>query len=376
MKKIVISFFPIVFAGYFFINNTTPVRGINQMAVKQYDGPYVLYKDNYIYIKYIFEDGGLKVGHTDSIALSNKATLSLTVSTDEPGKTFSVQLKNKFQAEKSEYKKPNKLVAISDIEGNFNAFRKLLQNCGVIDTNYNWTFGDGDLVLVGDFFDRGDHVTEVLWLVYSLEEKAKAAGGYVHFILGNHEIMNLSGDLRYLPAKYVQDAELLNENYTSGLYGKNSELGRWLRTKNVVEKIGDLLFMHAGISSEINRMDISSIGRINEMARPYYDDTTYNYSDPRSDVIMGDLGPFWYRGYYMGSRRATINQIDSTLDKFNVKRIATGHSIVADTISTLHNGKLIDLDVHHAEGHSEALLIEGGKYYRVTKNGDKFLLMQ
>jgi hypothetical protein len=376
MKKIILSFFPLVFAGYSFIDNNTPKPGSKQMAEKQYDGPYVLYSNDKIYVKYIFEDNGLRAGRTDSFPLSNKAGISLTVATDEPGKTFSVQLKNKLQVEKSEYKKPNKLVAISDIEGNFAAFRELLQNCGVIDANYNWTFGDGNLVLVGDFFDRGEQVTEVLWLVYSLEDKAKAAGGYVHFILGNHEIMNLSGDIRYLPAKYIQDAELLGENYTNGLYGKNSEIGRWLRTKNVMEKIGDILFQHGGISSEMNRLDISSINRINDMARPYYPDSTYNYNDPRLDLIYSDKGPFWYRGYYKGNPVAATTQIDSTLEKFNVKIVTTGHTIIADTISVLHNGKLIDLDVHHAEGHSEALLIEGGKYYRVTKQGKKFLLME
>ena len=125
MKKIAISFFPLIFAGYFFVNNITPLQGITEMTVKQYDGPYVLYNNNDMYVKYIFEDSGSRTGHTDSFTISDKATLSLKVSTDEPGKTFSIQLKNKLQAEKSEYKKPNKLVAISDIEGNFDAFRKI-----------------------------------------------------------------------------------------------------------------------------------------------------------------------------------------------------------------------------------------------------------
>lgn len=342
----------------------------------QYDGPFVLYDKKEILVKYIFEKDGMREGRTDSVALSEKAGLTFNVATDEPGKTFAVQLKKKLHVERSEYKKASKLVAISDIEGNFKAFRELLQQCGVMDANFNWTFGYGSLVLVGDFFDRGDQVTEVLWLIYSLEDKAKAAGGYVHFVLGNHEIMNLSGDLRYLPSKYVQDAALLNETYTSGLYGKDSELGRWLRTKNIIEKIGDLLFLHAGISSQINTMDLS-VGRINDIARPYYDDSSFNYTDPRADIIIGDFGPFWYRGYYMGQPRATVDQIDSTLNLFNVKHIVTGHSIIADTISTLHNGKLIDLDldIHHAKGHPEALLIEENKYYRITNKGEKFILL-
>lgn len=367
-----LSFFPLIFVGYFLINKATPPPDSREITEKQYDGPYVFYKKKEIQVKYIFEDSGLKVVRTNNFMLSEKGDLSLKVLTDEPDKTFSVKLKDKLVIEKSEYEKPDKLVAISDIEGNFSAFKELLQQCGVIDSSYNWTFGNGHLVLLGDFLDRGDKVTEVLWLIYSLEEKAKTAGGYVHFILGNHEIMNLSGDLRYLPLKYVKNSKLLRENYSFGLYGKNSELGRWLNTKNIIEKIGDLLFVHAGISKEMNRMYFSSLNRINEIARPYYIDRHYTYNDQRIAVIFGEAGPLWYRGYYKGSPLASIDQIDNTLKVFNVKQIITGHSLIADTISVSYGGKLINLDVHHAGGHSEALVIEGEKQFRINKDGEKF----
>ena len=121
-------------------------------------------------------------------------------------------------------------------------------------------------------------------------------------------------------------------------------------------------------------MDIT-LSQINELSRPFYADTTYNYPDPKLDTLYGDLGPFWYRGYYKGAKLASIQQIDFTLEKFNVKKIATGHTMIADTISVLHNGKLINTDVHHAKGHSEALLIEGDRYYRITIKGEKFQLM-
>jgi Calcineurin-like phosphoesterase len=376
MKKMAFAFLPLLLAGFilpdtsFYSASTTKMKSDNL-----YDGPYVLYKNDQVFIKTIFDDGGIKSVKVDSVNISQKGGLSLTVATDEPGKTFSVKLKDNLQVEKSEYKKISKQVVISDIEGNFGALRKLLQNSGVIDKDFNWTFGNGHLVLTGDFFDRGDRVTEVLWLIYSLEDKAKAAGGYVHFVLGNHEIMNLSGDLRYLHPKYVQDTALLKENYVGSLYGENSEIGRWLRTKNIVEKIGSILFMHGGISAEMNFIDIS-LNKINELARPYYPDTTYQYADPKTEIIYSDWGPFWYRGYYQGKTIATIGQIDSTLEKYNVKKIATGHTVISDTISVLHNGKLINTDVHHAKGHSEALLIEGSKYYRITIAGEKFLLME
>ena len=116
------------------------------------------------------------------------------------------------------------MLILSDIEGNFGAFRKLLQANHVIDDNFNWTFEKNHLVLIGDFVDRGTMVTEVLWLIYSLEEKAKAAGGYVHYILGNHEIMNMSNDLRYVQDRYIRNAALMSRSYMQ-LFGPDAEIG-------------------------------------------------------------------------------------------------------------------------------------------------------
>jgi len=373
MNKIAIVLLPFLFAGFILPDDSCKkVVAARNITVDQSDGPYVLYNNNKVYVKYIFDDNGTKSVKQDSIAVSQKGNLTLTVLTDEPDKTFEVKLKKELKHEKTEFSDVSKRFVISDIEANFRAFRQLLQGNSIIDENFNWTFGNGHLVLTGDFVDRGEQQTEVLWLIYSLEEQAKAAGGYVHYILGNHEIMNLSGDLRYLHPKYVLNSNLLEEGYVS-LLGENSELGRWLRTKNVMEKVGDILFCHAGISSAVNNMDFST-SKINKLVKPYYADTTYQYSTPEIDVLYGDLGPFWYRGYYHGVR-ASNAQVDSTLSIYKVKHITTGHTVVADTISVLYNGKVINTDVHHAKGHIEGLLIENGSYYRVTALGEKFLMM-
>jgi len=375
MKKIVFTFFPMLLAGFILRMESDHY---NLMAKKklneQYDGPYVQYKNEQVFVKYIFENGGTKNVKADSTSLLQKSKIILQVNTDIPGITFPVQLKEQLQIENSEFINVHKQLVMSDIEGNFEAFRRLLQANGVIDKSFKWTFGDGHLVLIGDFFDRGQQVTEVLWLIYSLEAKAKAAGGYVHFVLGNHEIMNLSGDLRYLHQKYFYNAALLNERYES-LYDEKSELGRWLRTKNVIEKEGNVLVLHGGISGEINRLNIS-ISEINQLARPFYPDSSYTYPDKKLEIIYGDKGPFWYRGYYKNADSLAPKQIDSTLAGWGVKHIVTGHCIVADTISVWYNGKLLNTDVHHAGGKSEALLIEDGKYFRVNAEGKKVLLFQ
>ncbi|MEO5581410.1 MAG: metallophosphoesterase [Saprospiraceae bacterium] len=343
----------------------------NQLAngQSQVDGPYVFYKRDKILVKTILSQDDIKSVHIDSFPTSQKKNITLQVNTDEPGKTFSVKLKLRLEKENSETNKVSKQLILSDIEANIKAFRLLLQANGVIDADFNWTFGDGHLVLTGDFFDRGDQLQEVLWLIYSLEDKAKAAKGYVHFILGNHEIMNLNGDLRYVPKKYFDHAKLMGVTYLS-LYWDDTEIGRWLRTKNIIEKVGDFLCMHGGFSPIMNQVALP-LAKINSLARPYYADTAYAYPDPVTDLIYSDLGPFWYRGYYTGKNKITIEQIDSTLDLYHVKHIAIGHTIVADVVNVSYNGKIFNTDVPHAKGFSEALLVENNKYYRVNTNGER-----
>src|ERR1043165_3624077 len=341
LNKTIFILIPFLMGFLFYGKKDNPEK--KRISDGQNDGPYVLYKDKQIIIKYIMQKNDIKSMTVDSVSLSDKFKTTLWINTDEPGKKFPVNFKKTIQVESAAYPAVKKLLALSDIEGNFSSFRKLLQANGVIDSNFNWQFGNGHLVLIGDFVDRGEQVTEVLWLIYSLEEKAKTAGGMVHFILGNHEIMNMSNDLRYVNKKYWENTTLLNEKYET-LYGENSELGRWLRSKNIIENVGGILFMHGGISANINRLGFS-INTINEMARPYYADTTYNYLPPL-DTLFSDKGPFWYRGYYFGNKKATAKQVDSTLTLFGTDYIATGHTIVADTISVWFNGKIFNTDVH------------------------------
>ena len=328
------------------------------------DGPHV-FQEGDRWVSYSIRDGELiKESLPD-----NKSTTTLEVLTDEPGKTFEVSLKPGLGYELASYEMPQKLVAISDIEGEFGAFRKLLQATGVINKNLDWRFGKGHLVLTGDFFDRGNMVTEVLWLIYKLEWEAYEAGGQVHFILGNHETMNLQGDLRYVHPKYKQSAELMDKQLID-LYSGQTELGQWLRTKNIVEKIGDHLFVHAGISQKVNELSLP-IEELSSLARPFYDRDASN-ADQKVRILMSQHGPLWYRGYYMKGPVPEV--IDQTLQQYGASKIITGHTVVADTISTHYDGKLINIDTRHSEGKSEALFIRKGKTYRVDINGKRRLL--
>ncbi len=58
---------------------------------------------------------------------------------------------------------------ITDIHGEYSTYLNLLNANGIIDNDLNWKFGKGHLVIIGDTFDRGAMVTEVLWHLFGLE---------------------------------------------------------------------------------------------------------------------------------------------------------------------------------------------------------------
>jgi hypothetical protein len=336
------------------------------------DGPYVLYKDDSILVQYIDSANGQLSLRSKHLEQSKKDQLQLEVQTDEAGKTFKVKLQPTLNIQKSSYSKPKKMLVVSDIEGEFSAFRKLLQGNAVIDANYQWIYGDGHLVLVGDFVDRGTMVTEVLWLIYSLESQAEAAGGKVHYILGNHEIMNMNGDHHYVHPRYIAHANSMHISYLK-LFSQQAELGRWLATKNITERIGNVLFAHGGFSPYMNDAQIP-LKVINDTARIYYSDTSSRFPSVYSELLFSDESPFWYRGYYYGKPRATQSQVDSTLNIYDCKYIVTGHTVIANEVVSAYKGRVINTDVHHKQGHSEALLFDGAKSYRVNAKGEQMTI--
>ncbi len=131
------------------------------------------------------------------IEISKNKLIEKTI---EDGKVVTKELPSdrfptKFKAERSTYKKVSKIAALSDLHGQYDLSIKILRKNKIIDKGLNWTYGDGHLVIVGDVFDRGDKVTELLWFIYNLEGKAEKQGGKVHYLLGNHEFMIFENDL-------------------------------------------------------------------------------------------------------------------------------------------------------------------------------------
>lgn len=328
------------------------------------DGPYIFHREHGT--EYIDIFGSEKTRKT----VKGQDLIQVNYSTDS---SFAFPLKNHINDEPSTYEIPEKMLVLSDIEGNFQALKNLLIAGGVINDKLEWTFGKGHLVFLGDMFDRGDQVTECLWLLYSLEEKAIRAGGYSHYILGNHEIMNLQGDYRYTQMKYKLNASLLNIGLKE-MYDPKAELGRWLRSKNIIEKIGDLLFVHGGISKSVNSLELT-IDQINRLARPNYSSFTPGQKDKNLHKIMNDRsGIFWYRDYYSANPEKIEATINASLAKFSVNHIITGHTIISDHVNVKFGGKIFNTDTKHAEGKSEALFIEKGNFYGINTTGSRTLL--
>nr|WP_162989008.1 metallophosphoesterase [Pedobacter schmidteae] len=363
----------LLFAGLIFIS---PCFGKVQEG-NQNDGPYVLYQDGNIIVHSIAaKAGAARKAVADTYKQTDKARIPVMVRfSDHPDWDFSVKLQPVLHNEPAEFKQPDKLLALSDIEGEFSALRSLLLANKVIDSRYNWTFGTGHVVICGDLFDRGADVPAVIWLLYKLEQDAKAKGGYLHTILGNHDIMNLSGDLRYVEPKYFENAKLMGLEYME-LYGPDTELGRWLRSKNLIEKIGENLCLHAGVAPEINKLKIS-LKAVNERSRPYYDKA--KRKELFTDQAIWKLfdgkksSLFWYRGYFQ-EPKATLQEVEETLSLYGANRIIVGHTITDTNVGFYYGGKVLGIDVNQHKGHHEGALYERGKWYKINITGSKALL--
>lgn len=97
-----------------------------------------------------------------------------------------------------------RVVVVGDVHGAYSALVGLLQATGLVDSSLDWTGGTTHLVSLGDLIDRGPDSRKVLDLLMKLQSAAEARGGQVHVVLGNHELMNLIGDWRYVtPADFA-----------------------------------------------------------------------------------------------------------------------------------------------------------------------------
>ncbi|NQZ88361.1 MAG: metallophosphoesterase [Colwellia sp.] len=260
-----------------------------------------------------------------------------------------------------EYSGDFKIAAVSDFHGQYSLMKSLLQNNKIIDQQGNWSFADGHFVITGDVFDRGDKVTEILWFLYKLEHQALQAGGQLHLLLGNHEVMILNGDLRYLNPKYTEVAKRLNMPFEQ-LFSKNSILGNWLRSKPVLVKLNNNLFAHGGFHPSLAK-DNHSLEAVNSTFKANL--IKAELDSPRKGwgkFLHKSNGPIWYRGYFKaGDEGASSEEIDLLLKHFDINHIIVGHTSQKQ-IETRYQGRVIAIDSSIKKGeYGEILFIESAK---------------
>ncbi len=196
-----------------------------------------------------------------------------------------------------------RVVAVGDVHGDADALAGILQRSGVTDANRHWSGGSTVLVQVGDLLDRGDHGREVLDFMMALEKEAPRSGGRVIALLGNHEFMNLVGDLRYVtPAAFAEFSggdsakirskayqrycawakkraqkvgyprepepeENWNAHHPLGFveqreqFSAKGKYGRWLRQRPAVAQVGDVIFLHGGIDPALG---VTGVAELNQ----------------------------------------------------------------------------------------------------------------
>jgi len=188
---------------------------------------------------------------------------------------------------------PARVVAIADVHGAYSELVALLQHAQLVDGHLQWTGGSTTLVQVGDVLDRGARSRDCLDLLMALEREAPKKGGKIVALLGNHEVMNAMGDVRYVTPEiyrtFATDASEKKrlqafEEYLQFLsahdghshtvippaddatrktwmdahppgfveyreaFGPDGPYGRWIRTHHAVVQIDDGVFVHGGLN--------------------------------------------------------------------------------------------------------------------------------
>lgn len=190
----------------------------------------------------------------------------------------------------------DRVVAIADVHGDYDAMVATLRRAGILGENLAWSGSQAHLVVVGDILDRGPKSRLVMDLLMRLEGEASVAGGYVHVLIGNHESMLLTGDMRYVSAAeyaaFAKDEDSAARERWFALYGDRvggsaaeqrgkfdaaypqgyfamrkafraeGHYGQWLLQKNVIAVINGTAFVHGGLSTNIARMGIAAVNEV------------------------------------------------------------------------------------------------------------------
>lgn len=290
----------------------------------------------------------------------------------------------------------HRIVAVGDLHGDFSAWRDILRSASLVDNKGHWSGGDTTLIQTGDAVDRGPNSLEIIQDLMRLQKEAVRAHGQLIAMVGNHEAMNLTGDLRYVSrADYAGYADsrsawrrenVYNSNKTaietayrqkdpqmSGeairkawfeafppgriehqiAWSDHGKVGQWVVKNPVVVLLDGTLFVHGGISPAYLNLTVAEINTRAAAA------LTARNTDPKA-ITNDDQGPLWYRGLAqpLASNHgetlaaptaaqiqpAGVDQLDALLAAYGARRIVIGHTPILSGIAFFDDGKLICID--------------------------------
>jgi hypothetical protein len=272
-----------------------------------------------------------------------------------------------------------RIVAFGDVHGDLEATRSALRLAGAIDEEDRWIGGELIVVQTGDQLDRGDDEQAILDLFERLRIESAAAGGAFHALLGNHELMNARGDLRYVTTEgfadfidavdYDPDDPLLAEfephqraRMAALLPGGAYAL--LLAQRQVILQVGDILFVHGGV---LPHHVTYGIDRINREAQAWL-----RGESERPDVLQGSDSPQWARLYSDEPDAQACEILSEVLNGSGASRIVMGHTVQDAGISSACDGRVWRVDVGmaaHYGGVVEVLEI-GGDSARILRADD------
>ena len=277
------------------------------------------------------------------------------------------------------YPKTDRIVAVGDVHGDLDATIRVLRLGGLIDADNHWSGGSTVFVQTGDQLDRGDDEQAILDLLERLEGEAKAAGGAVHVLNGNHEYMNAAGDFRYVTpggmsdfadaegvdvtAAAVQDVpEPLRARAAAFLPG--GPYAKMLATRNTAVIVGDTVFVHGGVLPKY----APKVESLNQAGRRWLTEG----GPPPADLLAPD-GLVWARDYSVPEPSAqACAALDEALATLEAKRMVVGHTVQARGVTSACDGKVWRIDVgmaKHYGGKPAALEIRGDQLKVLTEEG-------
>ena len=283
-----------------------------------------------------------------------------------------------------------RIVAVGDVHGAYDRLVEILRAAGLVDGELGWSGGKTHLVQLGDVVDRGADSRKALDLLRRLETKARAAGGAVHALLGNHEAMRMLGDMRYVsPGEYAAfvtprseaTREKVLRKVKSDLrdrlraetplgrvemdeaFGPEGEYGKWLRSHPAVVKINGVLFLHGGVSPAQARLACDAVNA--EVRGELTGDLDRLRAAAAESLVTREDGPLWYRG--LALQPAGFEEaVDAILAGQGARAIVVAHTVTPEgRIVRRFGGKVVQIDTG-----MQAAYVPGGRASALEIRGE------